>query len=432
MASDRKYDMIIYGASGFTGQYVVKELALVQNTNKNRPIKWAVAGRNRSKLQQVVDEIAKITGINLQDIEIIKADSKDENSIREMCSMTKIVLNCVGPYRFYGEAVVRNAVEQGCDHVDISGEPKFLEEMELKYHNKAKDANTYVVGSCGADSIPADLGVTFTRDSFPGQLGVVDCYINLNSGPAGTAVNFATWESAVHGFSDANKLRKMRKEANSVKLPKTAKSVVRRGNYFKSEETHGYGIPFMGSDRSVVQRTLRYFYREENELPFQCMHSIAIASTLGLYKFLFYGFLFSILSGYKFGRYLLLTFPGLFSNGIFRRGGPSQKQIDGTTFSLTFYGYGFKDKNKSSEGATPDTRFVTKVSGPEPGYVTTPICMVQAAIAILEERDLLPSTGGVFTPGAAFRKTNIIKKLNDRGLKFSVIEQPSPFDKKIR
>ena len=139
----REFDYIIYGASGFTGQYVVERLAKFL---KEKPtVKWAVAGRNRTKIAETMAASGKIVGWDLATVPIVVADSADEASLVEMAKRAKIVINCVGPvgrflpssdlkslkYRLYGEPVVRACVENGTSHVDISGEPIFLEGMQV-------------------------------------------------------------------------------------------------------------------------------------------------------------------------------------------------------------------------------------------------------------------------------------------------------------
>ncbi|PIK62485.1 putative saccharopine dehydrogenase-like oxidoreductase-like [Apostichopus japonicus] len=182
-------------------------------------------------------------GLDLSSVEFLPADVKDDLSLTSMCQSTKLVLNCVGPYRFFGEAVVKACVENGSHHIDISGEPWFLESMEVKYNQQASEAGVYVVGACGFDSIPAEFGVQFTREKFPGILNSLESYLSLNTGPKGGAVNFGTWHSAIYGFANAKELVALRKENKKEPLPKyTPKlskgadaSVVRRSQGFSIE-----------------------------------------------------------------------------------------------------------------------------------------------------------------------------------------------------
>ena len=102
--TEKEFDLIVFGASGFTGQFVVEEVARTAN---KEPIKWAISGRSRQKLADVLTAATKETGIELKDIPTIEADVTSEESLKAMTKRTRLVLNCVGPYRFYGEQMVK-------------------------------------------------------------------------------------------------------------------------------------------------------------------------------------------------------------------------------------------------------------------------------------------------------------------------------------
>ena len=90
-------------------------------------------------------------------------------TINDMAKQADVILNCVGPYRFFGEDVIRACIAERTHHVDISGEPQFLETMQFKYHKEAKEKGVYIVGACGFDSIPTDMGITFLKQKFNGK-----------------------------------------------------------------------------------------------------------------------------------------------------------------------------------------------------------------------------------------------------------------------
>ncbi|VDM92368.1 unnamed protein product [Onchocerca ochengi] len=176
-----RYDIVLYGASGFTGAYVLKLLVKEQNQQN---VSFAVAGRSEARLKKLLENTSKEMGKDLQNIPIIIADSHDESTLAAMAKQAKVIINVVGPYRLYGEAVVKAAVENGASHVDISGEPAFLESMQMKYNDIAQKKGLYVVGACGWDSIPCDLGVNFLKNKFNGQLNHVETFVQINSGSA--------------------------------------------------------------------------------------------------------------------------------------------------------------------------------------------------------------------------------------------------------
>uniref|UniRef100_A0A2H1WM84 SFRICE_017814 n=1 Tax=Spodoptera frugiperda TaxID=7108 RepID=A0A2H1WM84_SPOFR len=112
-------------------------------------------------------------GEDLSAIKLIVADVGDEKSLREMCAQTNVLINCCGPYRLYGEPVVKAAIESKTNYVDITGEPQFMDLMQIRYDDKAREAGVFVISACGFDSIPADMGVTFLKQNFKGMLDVL-------------------------------------------------------------------------------------------------------------------------------------------------------------------------------------------------------------------------------------------------------------------
>lgn len=419
-SDSRPYHIIIFGASGFTGQFVVEEVARTSAEGPKGTLKWAVAGRSRAKLEKVLDQAAvSLSKPELRsEVEIIVADVGEPDSLAAMCKQGVVVLNCVGPYRFWGEPVVKACVENGAHHIDISGEPQFLEGMQLNYDSQAADKGVYVVGSCGFDSIPADMGVIYTRDQFKGTLTAVESFLTANAGPEGASIHDGTWQSAIYGFSDSGKLRSLRRKFGHKPLPVVGSKIKRRGALFYSEEVQQYALPFMGSDPSVVKRTQRFLTEEYKESPVQYGAYAGVGGVGNIIKMLFAGIMFWFFVKFSFGRNLLIKYPEFFSFGFFTKQGPTRKQMEGASFQFAFYGEGYI--GDPADGR-PDAKIRTLVQGPEAGYVATPIAMVQAAITILNEPDALPKKGGVYTPGAAFAKTTLIDRLNKHGIQFSVL-----------
>ncbi|KAJ8410289.1 hypothetical protein AAFF_G00202700 [Aldrovandia affinis] len=424
-SSSRPYHIIVFGASGFTGQFVVEEVARTSAEGPSGTLKWAIAGRSRQKLEKVLDQAAgTLSKPELRsEVEIIVADVGESDSLAAMCKQGVIVLNCVGPYRFYGEPVVKACVENGAHCIDICGEPQFLEGMQLNYHSQAADKGVYVIGSCGFDSIPADMGVLFTRDQFKGTLTAVESFLTVNTGPEGGCIHDGTWQSAIYGLADSDKLRAMRKKFGYKPLPVVGAKMKRRSALFYSKEIEQYTVPFMGADPAVVKRTQRFLHEERQESPIQYGAYAGVGGIASVVKLLFAGMLFWFLVKFSFGRNLLIKFPELFSFGVFSKDGPTRKQMDDSSFCFTFLGEGYMEGQDPKQGK-PDAKIRTQVKGAEAGYVATPIAMVQAAITFLNEPKSLPKTGGVYTPGAAFAKTTLIDRLNKHGFQFSVMTGP--------
>nr|XP_053656565.1 lipid droplet localized protein-like isoform X2 [Cherax quadricarinatus] len=129
VAEGQRYDFVVFGATGYTGQYVVEEVSRVAHhdwTERNIPLTWAVAGRSKDKLLNSLATARKETGLNLENVAVILADVADQDSLNRMAAQSTVVINCVGPYQVYGERVVRACIENGSNHVDISGEPQVI------------------------------------------------------------------------------------------------------------------------------------------------------------------------------------------------------------------------------------------------------------------------------------------------------------------
>ncbi|XP_075906139.1 saccharopine dehydrogenase-like oxidoreductase [Nelusetta ayraudi] len=420
--SNRPYHLVIFGASGFTGQFVVEEVARTVSEGPNGTLKWAIAGRSKQKLEKVLEQAAGVLSRPelRSEVDIIVADVGEPDSLAAMCKQAVIVLNCVGPYRFFGEPVIKACVENGAHHIDISGEPQFLEGMQLNYSNQAAEKGVYIIGSCGFDSIPADMGVLYTRDQFKGTLTAVESFLTVKAGSEGGCIHDGTWQSAVHGFADSHTLLRIRRQFNHKPLPSVGSRLKRRSALFFSDEIQQYTVPFMGSDPSVVKRTQRYLVEEHQATPVQYGAYAGIGSLGNVLKVMFAGMLFWFFVKFSFGRTLLIKYPELFSFGLFSKAGPTKKQMDESSFQFAFYGEGYTEEQDPTKGK-PNGKIRILVQGPEAGYVATPIAMVQAALTVLNEPAALPKTGGVYTPGAAFAKTTLINRLNKHGIQFSVV-----------
>ncbi len=148
---NREFDVVVYGASGFVGVLVAQYLARFAGPE----VKIALAGRSRSKLEAVRQELAP----SAQQWPILVADAQDESGLLELASRTRVVATTVGPYAKYGKAMVGACAEQGTDYVDLTGEVLFVRYCADTWNDVAKESGARIVNSCGFDSIPSDLGV---------------------------------------------------------------------------------------------------------------------------------------------------------------------------------------------------------------------------------------------------------------------------------
>src|ERR1700754_4016504 len=164
MKSSNKFDIVVYGSSGFTGQLVAEYLA--SRYAKDSGLKWAMAGRNLDKLANVRDAIGAPS-----DIALIAADSSDPASFKAMLDQTRLVLTTVGPYQLYGSELVAACAASGTDYLDLCGEPLWMRRMIDAHEAAAKSSGARIVFSCGFDSIPFELGVFFLEETAKKMLG---------------------------------------------------------------------------------------------------------------------------------------------------------------------------------------------------------------------------------------------------------------------
>src|SRR6195256_2620088 len=164
MKPSSKFDIIVYGATGFTGQLVAEYLA-ANYTGKDDP-KWAMAGRSLDKLASVRDAIGAPA-----DTALIEADASNPASLKAMVDQTRLVLSTVGPYQLYGSELVAACAASGTDYIDLCGEPLWMRQMIDAHEATAKASGARIVFSCGFDSIPFELGVFFCQQTANKVLG---------------------------------------------------------------------------------------------------------------------------------------------------------------------------------------------------------------------------------------------------------------------
>lgn len=154
---DRQYDVVVWGASGFTGRLVVEYL--LEHYAPGGKLRWAVAGRNKTKLEQLFSTVEEGAGRPA----IIIADSHDQNSLDHLANSTRVVLTAVGPYAKYGSELVEACIRNGTHYCDLCGEVQWMRKMIDLHQVAAENSGARIVMSCGFDSIPSDMGVWFLQ-----------------------------------------------------------------------------------------------------------------------------------------------------------------------------------------------------------------------------------------------------------------------------
>ncbi|RIA97106.1 saccharopine dehydrogenase-like oxidoreductase [Glomus cerebriforme] len=432
-------DIVVFGATGFTGRFVVEEIC--RTANSLHKLKWAISGRSEQLLLEVANIISISSSNNVRQPEVIVADVSNPESLHTLAKRAKVFIDCVGPFRLYGEPVVRVCIENETDYIDISGEVEYIEQIQLTYNDPAKSNNVSIVPACGYDSIPADMGLLFTKQQLDAKSAIpsqIEMFSGFCTGSAGMCANYGTYASLVYSISNINSLRELRKHANRPIVPRVGSKLELLPSRTFDKRVNGYIIPSITTDHSILKlgQQLDIMFNT-GVLPAQISSYLVFSRFRYLAMMMFSGSIFKFLAKYEWGRNLLLKYPKFFSFGFFTKDGPTLEQIKQCSFYHRFYAKGISKNRLTTEDTNlinsteqikplsilphlqPDVEIVTEVKGPDAGYATTPITVVQCAYTLLTEKSNIPK--GVCTPSVAFGKTSLLQRLKDNGIEFNVI-----------
>ena len=389
MPDERPLDVVLFGATGFTGGLTAEHLA------RHAPAgtRWALAGRSPEKLAAVRERLAAIDPA-CAGLELLHADVEDADSLREVAERTRVVATTVGPYVKLGEPLVAACARAGTDYADLTGEPEFVDRMYVRHHAAAVATGARIVHACGFDSIPHDLGVLFTVQQLPeGVPLTVRGFVRAGGRPSA-----GTFHSAVVGFSRLRQtgtahLERRRMEPRPQRRVSSVKDVVR---YDRS--LGAWALPLPTIDPQVVKRSAgaleRYgpdfsygHYAAVKQLP------VALGALGGV------GALFALSQLPPTRSWLL----GRMQPGD----GPSSERRERSWFKVRFVGEG------------GGRRVVTEVAGGDPGYDETAKMLAESALCLATD-DLPPSAGQVTT--AVAMGDALTARLRRHGITFELLE----------
>jgi short subunit dehydrogenase-like uncharacterized protein len=387
--ADRPYDVVVFGATGFTGELTAEYLA----GRAGSETRIALAGRNLSKLEQVRGRLADINAA-LAELSLLQADISDPDSIRAVAVSTKVVITTVGPYIHYGEPLVAACSAAGTDYVDLTGEPEFVDLMWLRYHAEAASSGARIVHSCGFDSIPYDLGTLFTVGQLPEGVPIsINCYVR-----AGATFSGGTYHSAINAMARLRHATRVARERKKLE-PRPDGRVVRgvAGRPHRSAEADAWVVPFPSIDPQTVLRSARALDRYGPEFTYGHYLAFKRATTVA-----------ALGAGAGVGVVLAQLPPT--RNLLFKLkspgDGPTPEQRARSWFNVRFVGSG------------EDKHVVTEVSGGDPGYGETSKMLAEAALCLAH--DELPVTAGQVTPAVAMGQA-LIDRLQAAGIAFRVV-----------
>ena len=391
MTSPKKLDIVVYGATGFTGQLVTEYLAAQYKHDKQ--LKWAMAGRSLEKLAGVRDAVGAPV-----DTPLIEADSSDVGSLRAMVEQTKSVMTTVGPYQWYGNDLIAACATSGTDYLDLCGEPVWMRQMIDKHEAAAKASGARIVFSCGFDSVPFELGAFFVQEQAKRVFGapasrvkgrVRDITFILSGGTAASAK--ATFDAVAKDLSLVAILNDpfaLTPGFTGAKQPKGNKPVY-------EEDLKSWAAPFM----------------------------MALINTRNVHRS-------NMLMGFPYGKDFL--YDEMVLTGAGERGEANAKKVMAANNEKTGPNARKPGEGPSKEeqenglydllyvAIAPDGRQVrASVKGDrDPGYGSTSKMISECAVCLLRDTPDVP--GGFWTPGAAMGDRLIKRLVDHAGLTFAV------------
>jgi saccharopine dehydrogenase (NAD+, L-glutamate forming) len=388
-SSDRELDLVLFGATGFTGRLTAEYLA----SHAPSGLRWGLAGRNQAKLEGVREHVATIDDA-LGDLPLLTADVSDDVSLKDVANRARVVITTVGPYLNLGEPLVAACAEAGTDYVDLTGESEFVDRVYVAHHATAQQTGARIVHACGFDSIPHDLGAYFTvqqlADDVPISLrGVVR---------AGAMFSGGTFHTTMNGLSRIRQSRAAHAARRKVEQrPEGRTSRAVAGKPHRDAVLGRWLLPLPTIDPIIVARSgaalpaygpqFRYSHYAGTKTLRYAVGGATTVAVLGLAA-----------QVPPLRRALLSRVP--------QGEGPDASRRARSWFTVDFVGEG--------GGQTVHTR----VSGGDPGYDETAKMLAESALCLAF--DDTPSTAGQVTTAQAMGDA-LTARIVAAGLKFEVL-----------
>ncbi|MEV0557148.1 saccharopine dehydrogenase NADP-binding domain-containing protein [Streptomyces sp. NPDC050597] len=386
--TERAYDIVLFGATGFVGALTAEYLA----AHAPKGLRWAIAARDTAKLERLRERLASIDPA-CAELPLLRADVDDPASVRELAEHARVVATTVGPYLTYGEDLVAACAEAGTDYLDLCGESEFVDLMYVRHDARARETGARLVHAAGFDSIPHDLGAYFTVRQLPeGVPLTVDGFVR-----AGGMFSGGTFASALNQMSRGRHMlaaARDRKRHEPRLVGRRAYAPPSAPRYAK--EVGAWALPLPTIDAQIVQRSARALERYGPD--FRYRHYAAVETLpFALGGVAGAGAVVAAAQVPPVRRWL--------SDRLKPGDGPSEEKRAESWFSVRFVGEG------------GGRRVFTEVSGGDPGYGDTAKMLAESALCLAF--DELPSTSGQVTTAVAMGDS-LIERLRGAGISFRV------------
>lgn len=386
--AEREYDVVLHGATGFTGGLTAEYLA----AHAPGGLRWAVSGRDTGRLERLRDRLRERLPEGA-DVGVLRADSTDPGSLRELARHARVVASTAGPYLAHGEGLVAACAEAGTDYLDLCGEPEFVDLVYVRHDARARETGARLVHACGFESVPHDLGVHFTVAQLPERVPLtVDGFVHAEAAFSG-----GTFASALNQFARAPGMLAAARDRGRCE-PRTPGRRVRAvpGAPRFAGEVGMWALPLPTIDAHVVRRSARALPRYGPD--FRYRHYAGVRSLpVALGGSAFVGAVVAAAQVPPARRWL---------SGLVRPGqGPDAEKRARSRFSVRFVGEG------------GGVRVFTEVSGGDPGYGETAKMLAESALSLA--LDDLPQVSGQVTPVMAMGDA-LTERLRRAGIVFRV------------
>jgi len=409
MAKTREYDVVVWGATGFTGKWVAKHL--FDNYSQSQ-LKWAIAGRNPEKMESVREFI----GDDSAAIKGIFADSNDPGSLEDMVASTKVIISTVGPYAYYGSYLVKACAEAGTHYVDLTGEVPWMREMIDSHLETAQQSGARIVHSCGFDSIPSDIGNFYTQQQAHNSLGKYLKSVRFALIKAKGGISGGTVHSLLNVMKEVTQNKEIRRiMLNSYSLNpdpsfKGPDKGDQRGAQY-SKDIGKWTAPFLMSaiNTRIVRRSnalMGFLYGED----FAYSETMATGKGVG-------GSVAaaSIASGFATFGLVALTGAGRKILGWMLPSQGEGPKVDPE--NPGFYIIEFHGETEDGE------KFATRLKGDsDPGYGSTSKMLAESAVCLALDDNQIDVEGGFWTPASAMGAPLLKRLQENAGLDFTVLE----------
>ncbi len=413
--ASRAFDVLVWGATGFTGQLVAQFLARTYGIAAG--LKWALGGRSRDKLEKVRAGLEAIDP-RARDLAIVVGDSADRAFLDAIVRDARVVLTTVGPYAVHGAALVAACVDAATDYCDLTGEPQFIRDMIDRHHARARETGARIVHCCGYDSIPSDLGTLVTQKVMNERHGTRCAEVKCFAGEQKGGISGGTVASISHLIETAShdtRVRRILADPYALDPDRGEPGPDRRGQlgvrWDRDLERWTGPFAMAAINARVVRRTnalLGYAYGRD----FRYHEAMSLARGA---KGFFAATAVSVGTVAFFAAMTLPPVRALVARKLPAPGeGPSQETRDNGFFVTRLVGIG--EANGSS---TPAKVFVTVKGTGDPGYGATARMLSESAVCLALDGEATAGVGGILTP-AACMGMRLVERLERAGIAFGV------------